>query len=71
MFHRLFDKTGRFLKSEDGPTAVEYAVLLAMMVGMMMTAIMYVGFEAQEISDDVVEGLDGALNGDGIDGTIP
>ncbi len=55
-------KIQRFLRSEDGPTAVEYAVMLALIVGMMITAIMYVGFEAQEVSDDVVTGLDEALN---------
>ncbi len=65
MSPRLNKKIRRFLVSEDGPTAVEYAVLLAMMVGMMMTAIMYVGFEAQEVSDDVVTGLDDALNNSG------
>ena len=56
----LIRKVKSFLISEDGPTAVEYAVLLALMVGMMITAIMYVGFEAQEVSEDVVTGLDEA-----------
>lgn len=58
----FMQKVRRFVAAEDGPTAVEYAVLLAMLVGMMMTAITYVGSESQEISDDVVEGLDEALN---------
>lgn len=62
MSAQLLKKAQRFLVSEDGPTAVEYAVLLALMVGMMITAIMYVGFEAQEVSEDVVTGLDDALN---------
>lgn len=29
----LFDKTRAFLRSEDGPTATEYAVLLAIIAG--------------------------------------
>ncbi len=28
----IFNKVARFLKSEDGPTAVEYAVMLALIV---------------------------------------
>ncbi len=55
-------KIGRFLKSEDGPTTVEYAVLLALLVGMMIASILYVGDEAQAWSDKVVTGLDDALN---------
>ncbi len=51
-----------FLANEDGPTAVEYAVLLALLVGMMIASIVYVGDEAKSMSDIVVEGLDNALN---------
>ena len=41
----LGPKIRRFLIAEDGPTAVEYAVLLAMVVGMMMAAIIHVGID--------------------------
>ena len=58
----MITKIKTFLLSEEGPTTVEYAVMLAMIVGLMITAIVYTGTEAQEISDDVVEGLDNALN---------
>ena len=36
-------KVQRFLKSEDGPTAVEYAVMLALIVIVCLTAIQAIG----------------------------
>jgi pilus assembly protein Flp/PilA len=36
----------RFLQSEDGPTAVEYAVMLALIVVICLTAIKAVGTNA-------------------------
>jgi Flp pilus assembly pilin Flp len=56
--HRVF----AFLSNEDGPTAVEYAVLLALLAAMMFASIIYLGQEVNGISETVVDGLDGALN---------
>ena len=39
-------KVQRFLKSEDGPTAVEYAVMLALIIIVCLTAITAVGTQA-------------------------
>jgi pilus assembly protein Flp/PilA len=39
-------KVERFLKSEDGPTAVEYAVMLALIVIVCLTAIGAIGTNA-------------------------
>ena len=36
----------KFLKSEDGPTAVEYAVMLALIVIVCLTAIQAIGTNA-------------------------
>jgi pilus assembly protein Flp/PilA len=36
----------RFLKSEDGPTAVEYAVMLALIIVVCLTAISALGLNA-------------------------
>ena len=36
----------RFLKSEDGPTAVEYAVMLALIVVVCLTAVGTIGSRA-------------------------
>ncbi len=37
-----------FLKNEDGPTAVEYAVMLALIIVVCITAITTLGSNAQE-----------------------
>ncbi|MBL8830425.1 MAG: Flp family type IVb pilin [Planctomycetaceae bacterium] len=42
----LVTKVKRFLKSEDGPTAVEYAVMLALIVIVCLTAIQSIGTNA-------------------------
>jgi len=39
-------KLKRFLASEDGPTAVEYAVMLALIIVVCLTAIQAVGTNA-------------------------
>ena len=44
---KLFaQKVQRFLVSEDGPTAVEYAVMLALIVIVCLTAISAIGSKA-------------------------
>ena len=40
---RLFRSIERFLKSEAGPTAVEYAVMLALIVVVCLTSIQAIG----------------------------
>jgi pilus assembly protein Flp/PilA len=42
----LATKVRRFLKSEDGPTAVEYAVMLALIIIVCLAAITAVGTQA-------------------------
>ena len=42
----LATKMQRFLASEDGPTAVEYAVMLALIVIVCLTAIKSIGTNA-------------------------
>ena len=43
----------RFLKSEDGPTAVEYAVMLALIIVVCLTAITTLGTGANQTFTDV------------------
>ena len=43
---KLALKVQRFLVSEDGPTAVEYAVMLALIIVVCLTAIQAVGTNA-------------------------
>jgi pilus assembly protein Flp/PilA len=43
---KLFDSVKRFIKSEDGPTAVEYAVMLALIIVVCIAVITQVGQSA-------------------------
>jgi len=56
----LFAKSvKRFLASEDGPTAVEYAVMLALIIVVCLTAIQAVGTNAQSTFNNVSSQLGG------------
>lgn len=50
----------RFLVSEDGPTAVEYAVMLALIIVVCLTAIQAVGTNAQTTFTSVSGQLGGS-----------
>jgi pilus assembly protein Flp/PilA len=50
-------KVQRFLVSEDGPTAVEYAVMLALIVIVCLTAIRAVGTNASATFQSVANAL--------------
>ncbi len=53
-------KVQRFLASEDGPTAVEYAVMLALIVVVCLTAIQQIGTKANATFDAVQQKLGAA-----------
>lgn len=53
----LAKKVQRFLVSEDGPTAVEYAVMLALIVIVCLTAITAIGNNANQTFQDVANQL--------------
>ena len=55
----LAQSVKNFLVSEDGPTAVEYAVMLALIVIVCLTAIRAVGTNAANRFNDIVGELDG------------
>lgn len=44
----------RFLKGEDGPTAVEYAVMLALILVAVLTAVAALGNQVNFIYNDTV-----------------
>jgi pilus assembly protein Flp/PilA len=46
MFTHLLNPIRNFLKNEDGPTAVEYAVMLALIIVVCITAITTLGSNA-------------------------
>jgi pilus assembly protein Flp/PilA len=49
----LIKKTVRFLKKEDGPTAVEYAVMLALIIVVCIAAITALGSNANQTFGNV------------------
>ena len=54
---KLATKVQRFLVSEDGPTAVEYAVMLALIVIVCLTAIRSIGTNASTTFNNVAAQL--------------
>ena len=50
-------KVQRFLVSEDGPTAVEYAVMLALIIIVCLTAISNIGSNANQTFQGVADQL--------------
>ena len=54
---KLAKKVQRFLASEDGPTAVEYAVMLALIVIVCLTAIQTIGTNANTTFQSVADEL--------------
>jgi pilus assembly protein Flp/PilA len=57
----LAQAVARFLKAEDGPTAVEYAVMLALIVVVCITAITALGSNANKTFNNVA--LNTAVSG--------
>lgn len=50
-------KVERFMKSEDGPTAVEYAVMLALIVIVCIASISSIGTEVNSTFDNIGQEL--------------
>ncbi len=53
----LAKKVHRFLVAEDGPTAVEYAVMLALIVIVCLTAIQAIGTNASTTFQSIADQL--------------
>jgi pilus assembly protein Flp/PilA len=53
----LLNKVARFLKSEDGPTAVEYAVMLALIVIVCLVSIQAIGTRANATFNQIATAL--------------
>jgi len=58
----LAQKVQRFLVCEDGPTAVEYAVMLALIVIVCLTAIQAIGTNANKTFNNVAGQLGGTTS---------
>ena len=57
---QLANKIVNFLKAEDGPTAVEYAVMLALIVVVCLVAITALGTAANKTFDTVGKAISSA-----------
>jgi pilus assembly protein Flp/PilA len=57
---RALKNVVEFLKKEDGPTAVEYAVMLALIIVVCIAAITAIGTNANETFGDVGSTLAGS-----------
>ena len=55
----FINRAKSFLKSEDGPTATEYAVMLALIIVVALTAIQTLGTSVTGIFTDVNTGIGG------------
>jgi pilus assembly protein Flp/PilA len=53
----IHQSVARFLRSEDGPTAVEYAVMLALIVVVCLTAVRAIGTNASAKFNQVKNSL--------------
>ncbi len=58
MKYRLTSKVVNFLKSEDGPTAVEYAIMLALIAVVCISAVYSLGTTSSSVFQDVADILD-------------
>jgi pilus assembly protein Flp/PilA len=50
---KWYERVARFLRAEDGPTAVEYAVMLALIIVVCITAITALGTNANKVFSNV------------------
>jgi len=58
----LAKKVQHFLVSEDGPTAVEYAVMLALIVIVCLTAINAIGENANTAFDKIANDMNSTVS---------
>ncbi|MEX0977429.1 MAG: Flp family type IVb pilin [Pirellulales bacterium] len=54
---KLFQRVDHFIRSEDGPTAVEYAVMLALIIIVCLVAIQSLGSNANTTFTNISNSL--------------
>jgi pilus assembly protein Flp/PilA len=59
----IFSAVIRFVRQEDGPTAVEYAVMLALIIVVVFTAVQTVGRQTNSVYSN--QTLQNAVGGSG------
>ena len=58
----LAEKVARFLKDEDGPTAVEYAMILMLIFLAVLTTVVLIGQTTAENFESSADSIQGALD---------
>ena len=61
MFKKSFHSVCRFLREEDGPTTVEYAVMVSLILGVCIVAITVVGSDTNDKFDQSSTAISGAF----------
>ena len=56
------DKLIRFFKDEEGATAIEYALMLALIAIVIIAAVIYLGEQASETFNNIAETMNRAVN---------
>lgn len=62
---KILAKVKYFLASEDGPTAVEYAIMLMLIASVCIVAIQAVGTQASGMYDEIAADVDTARQAGG------
>lgn len=60
---RLLNQFKHLIKDESGPTAVEYAILLALLVAVIITGVLTTGQLQNEMWTDTATDMENAING--------
>lgn len=61
MFQYIFCSINRFLREEDGPTAVEYAVIAALIIGVCFASVIFLSDRTNESFDQSGNAIAGAF----------
>lgn len=62
MIGTIFSRVRRFWRDEDGPTAVEYAVILALIVGACLASVQSLATATGDSFDTSSNAIQGALD---------
>ena len=62
MKSRIYQWCSRFLKEEDGPTAVEYAVMLALIIAVCIASVVSMGEASADVWQQTADALDAVTN---------
>ncbi len=62
MYRLISKKLSRFLVADDGPTAVEYAVMLSMIAGACVIAVNQLSTAAKDSFNSSGTAINGAMN---------